>query len=372
MFDDGWGLRTTETASGPIALCGARDSRRWHRPESFAQMRVAIGLGGAGNAGARRVLGSTAVLDVSGGDSFGDLYGHKRFRTVAWPKKLAIAAGRPLVLLPQTYGPFRDPALRSEAARLLRGAAQVWARDPASRDTANELIGADRARLGVDMAFGLPATELGGQAGEEWRAWLASTDEPVAGVNVNGLLVNQPDAAARYGVTPRHREEMTEVARRLLATSEWRVLIVPHVLGQGADADTEVCRGVATELRAEFGDRRVFLADRCTTSGQTKAVIGRCTWFTGARMHSTIAALSSGVATGGVAYSLKMGPVFDRLDQPVVDARSRSSDEIVTDLVEMWRDHAAAADRLAARLPEVMAIWDAQAAAMIDDGHADA
>ncbi len=365
VFDDGWGVRPTTTPEGPVTFCGGRDSRRYHRPESFAQMRAAIAVGGAWNAGARKILESAAVLDVSGGDSFADLYGPSRFRTVAWPKRLALAAGRPLVLLPQTYGPFRDPGLREEAARLLRGASAVWARDPRSRETADELIGEERTRLGVDMAFGLPRTPLEGAEGDAWQQWLDASPEPVAGVNVNGLLVNQPDASRAYGVTPTHREEMTEVARRILDGSEWRVVVVPHVLGEGLDSDVAVSREVAGRLQAEFGTERVHLADGCRTPGQTKAVIARCAWFTGARMHATIAALSSGVPTGGVAYSRKMEPVFERLDQPVVDARSTPSDGIVSELVALWRDHDAARDRLATTLPEVLDTWAAQIDAIL-------
>ena len=372
VFDDGWGVRTEQTPGGPVTLCGGRDSRRWHRPESFAQMRAVLPFGRLWNAGARRILDAGAVLDLSGGDSFSDLYGASRFGTVAWPKRLALAAGRPLVLLPQTYGPFRDAGLRARAAQLLRGATQVWARDAESRTLADELIGEEVTRLGVDMAFGLPVATMPGAAGERWETWLAAAATPVAGVNVNGLLVNQPDAAARYGVTPHHRREMTQVARTLLRTSDWRVVVVPHVLGEhSADSDVSVCREVARELISEFGAARVFLADECRTAGQTKSVISRCTWFTGARMHATIAALSSGVATGGVAYSVKMGPVFARLDQGVVDARARGSEQIVDDLLTLWRDHDAARTRLAAALPAVLDAWADQASTIlgaVDDG----
>jgi len=371
VFDDGWGVRETPVADGRsvVTLCGARDSRRLHRPEAFATMRASIALGGVGSAGARIVRDASAVLDISGGDSFSDLYGERRFRTVAWPKRLALAARRPLVLLPQTYGPFADPALREQARRLLRGATQVWARDARSKQVADDLLGTDGCRLGVDLAFGLPPTELSGEALEAWSRWLDAAPEPVAGVNVNGLLVNQPDAAQRYGVTPRHREEMAALAREILDTSDWRVVVVPHVLGapQAVDADVEVCRGLARELREEYGAHRVWLADSHRTAGEAKAVIARCTWFTGARMHATIAALSSGVPTGGIAYSDKMTPVFAGLGQgTTVDARTEDSDAIVGRLAELWRDRDAARRSLAARLPGVLDRTAGQMAAILE------
>lgn len=366
VFDDGWGVREVEVPGGTVTLCGGRDSRRWHRPEAFARMRLAISLGGGRNPGAQRILASSAVFDISGGDSFSDLYGLKRFRTVAWPKRLAIAARRPLVLLPQTYGPFRDPKVRAEATRLLRGATQVWARDPQSKTVADEMLGADTALRGVDMAFGLPVTSLDGPALDRWESWLAASDAPVAGININGMLVNQADATERYGVTSDHRGEMLRVARTILSTSAWRVAVVPHVLGEGSfDSDVAVCRQVATELRSEFGAERVHLADECRTPGQTKSVISRCSWFTGARMHSTIAAVSSGVPTGGVAYSDKIRPVFAELEQPVVDARTASSDEIVDDLVALWRDRDRAAQDLRRTLPPVLEACTRQIGTML-------
>ncbi len=371
VFDDGWGERPYETPGGSVRLSGARASRRWHRPEAFAQMRAAVAVGGAGNPGARRVLGSSLVLDLSGGDSFSDLYGAKRYRTVAWPKRLALAAHRPLVLLPQTYGPFRDARLRAKAARLLRDADQVWSRDSASKAMADELIGADFTRRGVDMAFGLPVTQMTGAEYDRWEAWFSRTDGPVAGVNINGMLVNAPDAAARHGVTPNHGTEMARVASEILRTSDWRVVVVPHVRGeQSADSDTAICREVAGRLAERFGPERVFLADGVRTAGEAKSVISRCTWFTGARMHSTIAALSTGVPTGGVAYSLKMGPIFDDLDQPVVDARALGTEAIVDTILTLWRDHEAARRRLEQRLPGVLTAWDRQVAAIFAEADA--
>jgi len=366
VFDDGWGVRARETAGGTVIHCGGRDSRRLHRPESFLRMRAALPVGGWGNPGAQRLLQASAVFDVSGGDSFSDLYGPDRFRTVAWPKILTLAAHRPLVLLPQTYGPFRHPQVRARATQLLRGATQVWARDRDSKATADELIGTDTVLLGVDMALGLAPTPMTGREGEAWTSWFHAQDEPVAGININGMLVNQVDAPERYGVSPHHAEEMADVARAILGTSEWRVAFVPHVVGKGGvDTDVEVCRSVAADLRDEFGADRVFLSDQCRTAGEAKWVISQCSWFTGARMHATIAALSSGVPTTGVAYSKKMGPIFDDLDQPIVDARTIRERDLVDALVERWHDHDSARKLLTDSLPRVKETWLQQISVML-------
>ena len=181
VFDEGWGQRPGRVLVAgrwvPVELCGVRNSRRLHRRESYLNMRLSAALGGLGNPGLARIDAADAVFDISGGDSFSDIYGEHRFRTVAWPKRLAVLRRRPLVLLPQTYGPFRSPRLRAEAAGLLRAAAMAWARDDDSYQAMLELLGDDadpaRHRPGVDVAFALEPRE----PGEEVRDALLGVGE---------------------------------------------------------------------------------------------------------------------------------------------------------------------------------------------------
>jgi colanic acid/amylovoran biosynthesis protein len=60
------------------------------------------------------------ALAVSGGDSFSDIYGLGRFMYVALPQLLVMAVGKPLVLLPQTIGPFAGPTARAIARAIVR------------------------------------------------------------------------------------------------------------------------------------------------------------------------------------------------------------------------------------------------------------
>src|SRR5688572_638038 len=73
VFDDGWGVRRSEQLVGGVArgfqLCGVRNSRRIHKQESYAHMRLAARVGFR-NRGLSIVDDSSAVWDVSGGDSF--------------------------------------------------------------------------------------------------------------------------------------------------------------------------------------------------------------------------------------------------------------------------------------------------------------
>lgn len=110
VFDHGWGVRGGSVRAADQSVefrrIGLRRSRRIHRRESYWNTRWSARLGGLGNPAAVALREATAVLDISGGDSFTDLYGDHRFAMMVEPKELCLELGTPLVLLPQTYGPF--------------------------------------------------------------------------------------------------------------------------------------------------------------------------------------------------------------------------------------------------------------------------
>ena len=87
-----------------------------------------------------------------------------RFKATIAPKKLALSIGRPLILLPQTYGPFEHPRTRQIAQKLVSNATLAFARDPDSFKNLKALLGRHfdpaRHREGVDLAFGLEPEPL--------------------------------------------------------------------------------------------------------------------------------------------------------------------------------------------------------------------
>lgn len=365
VFDDGWGVRNAEAQVGgetlTFALCGVRNSRRWHKRESYLNMRLSALLGGAGNPGLARVDGAHAVWDVSGGDSFSDLYGRARFETVTAPKELALRRGRPLLLLPQTYGPFADSRLRERARRVVARCTQAWARDADSYDRLCELLGTDhdpaRHRSGVDLAFGLPPMSPPDVLRVPFERELASLPPgPLAGINVSGLLLNEEGATDKYRLVLDYSLLVRRLAERLLADGA-NLVLVPHVLGgPGAvDSDEDVTRLLHQELVAQHPGR-VLVAPRGLGPGGRKWLIAQLKWFSGARMHATIAALSSGVPTAPLAYSLKFRGVFAScgLENQVVDARYTPTDEALERLIDSWHGRDAVRDRLRQGLPAVL------------------
>lgn len=384
VLDNGWGVRAVDHAFGRFELehCGARLSRRWYRPESWRHIAFSGRLGGVGNPTARRLRDSAAVLDISGGDSFSDIYGHWRFRAALAPKLAATALGRPLILLPQTYGPFSDDGARAAARAVVLAATAAYSRDDASHEVLLGLLGddadPDRHRQGVDVAFALQAVDPGPRLGPSMRDELddASAEQPRIGLNISGLVYNDAAAARRFGLSIDYRS----VVRRIV---EWfveqgcTVFLVPHVVARAAeginahDDDLRACVHLLGCLDSTVA-KQVQIVPATLSAAEAKWVIGRMNWFCGTRMHSTVAALSCGVPTIGIAYSMKTAGVFRTCGQgaEVIEARSSTDGECVARIRDAWHRREAVRAHLADRTAEVRRVARSQLLELVGRVHA--
>lgn len=345
-------------------------SLRLHRRGNLRQLRWCNAAGLARlHPELRRMRSFRALLDISGGDSFTDLYGDWRFRAVTAPKLLALEMGVPLVLLPQTYGPFASEPRRAVSGRILREASQAWARDADSLDVLRELLGPDfdpsRHRAGVDVAFGLPALRPRPEVADAVAA-LEAEGAPLLGLNVSGLLYH--GEAGRFGLRDSYRRFAKQALAALLRVDGARVLLVPHVVPPCTPDESDVlaCASLAGELPAEQRER-VWLAPGDLDAMEIKWVIGRCHWFSGARMHACIAALSQGTPTLGLAYSDKMRGVFATAGAAgwVADARELESGALLERLTASLAERDAMRDDLRDRAPALRERLDDQFDALI-------
>ena len=81
------------------------------------------------------------IMDIGQGDSFADIYGAKRFAKIDGVHRLVRLFRKPYFFLPQTIGPFQNPAIREKAVKSISRAALVMTRDRQSLDCVNELTG---------------------------------------------------------------------------------------------------------------------------------------------------------------------------------------------------------------------------------------
>lgn len=315
------------------------------------------------------------ICDISGGDSFSDIYGFTRFFFVAIFKWLVIFYGKPLVLLPQTYGPFRGRFCRRGAKHILRHASLIYSRDAAGIDYLSTMLSpADferKVKFAPDLAFVLDPAKPG-ELDVEQLLGGRDQDSVTVGMNVSGLLLSNV-YAGRVGLNgdgvfasaDNYRQLVMDTVRYVLSYDKTQLLLVPHVFtssGNGED-DSQACRQIYENLEAEHKARAVAVEMRCDHA-QMKHIIGMCDLFIGSRMHSCIAALSQGVPAIGIAYSPKFDGVFASAGmQPFVfDLRTCGSEELGKLVASGIEDNHKLAARLSERIPalqsEVLAVFE--------------
>jgi colanic acid/amylovoran biosynthesis protein len=357
VFDNGFGHgpATLPSVGGNLTYqrIGMRRSRRLHRWESTFRYRVAARNPHSQHPGIWAMRRSRASLDISGGDSFSDIYGLDRFEAVIAPKELTLSLDRPLVLLPQTYGPFKTSAAASRARRVLAGASQIWARDEHSMQVVHELhpalAGDRRCQIGVDVAFALPVIAPSSTVPQP-----RIDDGPVVGINVSGLL-SEPGASGRFGLRLSYRTFVIDLIDGLIDEGA-QVVLVPHVgtNDTGRESDREACQTMLRSLDGSKRDR-VTVATGYRTAAEAKWVISQLDWFVGTRMHSTIASLSSDVPTAALAYSDKTAGVFATcgLGDAVVDARYVDTTDAVKLVLASFAARAEVRSHLVTTMPAI-------------------
>jgi polysaccharide pyruvyl transferase WcaK-like protein len=148
----------------------------------------------------------------------------------------------------------------------------------------------------------------------------------------------------------------------VLRDSDLGILLVPHVApldGTPRNNDEHYLAQIAAALGDTCG--RV----RCVPSGcnapQLKYIISCCRYFIGARTHATIAALSTGVPTISIAYSVKALGINRDLfghERYVLDTRVVSAASLAASLLLLEQEQDAIRHLLAERIP----VWCQRAA----------
>ncbi len=266
---------------------------------------------------------SDLVIDIGAGDSFTDIYGRKRLLVLFLLKYMTHLAGRPLVVAPQTVGPFNKRISRLLAGWSMRRSKIVATRDQLSTDCARGLGVSTAIVEASDVALRLPYTP------PEPR----EADGPVrVGINVSGLLMNGGYTGKNmFGLEGDYRQLIHDIASRFAAHPDGCELhFVPHVLSWewgAVEDDMQACEELANSFPGSV------LAPAFADPSEAKSYIAGLDFFMGARMHSCIAAFSSGVPVVPMAYSRKFAGLFGSLGYTyTVDCTTDTNETILNEI----------------------------------------
>lgn len=265
---------------------------------------------------------SDLIVDFTGGDSFSDIYGNKRFRLATLVKYFAVKSKTPFLLGPQTYGPFKSKINRKFAGYIIKKAKWVFARDLVSAKLAKEISGRE-VDVSVDVAFSLPYK----------KTELDKTDKIRFGINVSGFLWEGGYTNIDNPIKVDYQKYCCQLIEYLNARDNYQVYLIPHV---GTTSTDGIENDLAACLNLNKKYPETVVVKDIKTPMDAKGIISAMDVFIGARMHATIAALSTGVATIPFSYSRKFEGLFNFLEYPYVISGTTDTTEKAVNTTVKW------------------------------------
>jgi coenzyme F420 hydrogenase subunit beta len=264
------------------------------------------------------------ILDATMGDSFSDIYSKKYYERLILDKRLAEMLCKNYILLPQTYGPFYDKKSSMIAKKVFKKAKKIYCRDNLSKELLENEFNITNSELVTDMAFLLPYYK---------ERYSIDSKKVKLGINVSGLLYKGGfNSSNQFGLKIDYKDYINRVIEYFLNNKNYEVHLIPHVIDiseNAHDDDYIICK----KLKEKYQD--CVLAPAFDNPIDAKSYISNMDIFIGSRMHSTIAAFSSGVVTIPVSYSRKFEGLFNSLNYNfVINGKLESTESAFDKTIE--------------------------------------
>lgn len=247
----------------------------------------------------RRIISNVRIVAaINGGDGLTDLYGNKLLDSRLPEMKLAIESRIPFIVMPQTIGPFLDPANKERILSILGKAQKIYVRDT------NFVKELEDKGLQYEVDNDLSCYMQPEPVDVEIK-------HPCVGVNVSGLAYSNRfgNLAGEFDCYPALMEGIV----RMFQSKGCNVYIIPHSYNteriEANNDDMEASKQFYDGLTEK---ENVFFVDRNLISPQIKYLISRMDFFIGTRMHANFAAIFTGTPVFGLAYSYKFKGAFER------------------------------------------------------------
>jgi colanic acid/amylovoran biosynthesis protein len=251
---------------------------------------------------------------------------------------LGLLMGKKVILYGESLGYFRNPIANFLAVSILKRTDAVFVREELSRRyLKRNKVKKPLIHTIVDPAFLLePAT--GESVQNTLKAeGISELPPPVIGINISGMVYSRQNYG--YYKSKDYVDIMCQVIHTILHEHGGTILLIPHVYTKGSD-DREANTSVLSKL-----DRNMLTSVKVIQGVYEphilKGIIGHCEMFVGARMHSTIASISLGIPTVGIAYSHKMHGILGEtlgLEQYIIDVEDLESERLLNLVNTVWEN----------------------------------
>lgn len=208
----------------------------------------------------------------------------------------AMRAGKKTYLWGASVGPFeREPHFVGAVRQHLARFTGIVVRESVSFSYLTNTLGLTNVSQAPDPAFVLEPEPY-----DVSSFWPAHRGAGVLGLNVSPLLEQYTKGVVDI------LNETEAFVRHAVKKMGFGVLFIPHVVPLNGDVknnDAVYMKRIKERVSDLAGAVRITPSN--LNAAQLKSVISKTKFFIGARTHATIAALSSGVPTCSIAYSVK-------------------------------------------------------------------
>ena len=260
--------------------------------------------------------------------------------------KLAMDLSKPVIVWRASVGPFeKEPMFIPTITKHLANMQSIGVRETISYHYLTDTLGLKNVQLMADPAFTLLKQEF------DSDEFLPAQTQGVLGLNISPLIEKYTAQGQDL------RSEVKTFIKKVVNDTGLGVLLISHVssLSESVyNCDYHYMNEMMQEY-SEFGDSVRILPNTLNAS-QLKQVISQLRFFIGARTHATIAALSSGVPTISIAYSVKAKGINKDIfgnEDPVLETPKVSAETLSLAVDWLFENEAELKEKLSLRVPEL-------------------
>lgn len=279
------------------------------------------------------------VFDISGGDSFTDIYGQQRFKQMLNSKKMFNFLGNKQFILPQTIGPFTSKANEKKAFGVLKKIkTPIFCRDVESYQYCLNNLNYNKIEEIIDVAFLLPYQK-------------SRPNEGIIqiGFNVSGLLWNGGYTRNnQFNLLTNYKKLVQMILEFFSKMKGVKVHLIAHVIHDDC-TKIEDDYSILKQIHLEYNS--FLLAPAFRNPIEAKSYISNLDFFIGSRMHACIAALSSNVPVYPLAYSRKFSGLFKNTLNYcwMGDLVTQNEDQLFNDIIRAFFER----DNISVKIVEI-------------------
>ena len=274
------------------------------------------------------ILGAKALVVKGGGflHSYGEMSSWYYIWYQLFYMRLAQKMGIPVIIMPNSFGPFEGFGVKSQIRKVIGGADLVYARESVSKSVLDHTLGTSTVELSPDLAYHM-------ESGQDRDVMSTLRD---AGVDDSRQTVGLTVRPYRFPGSPDPEGLYEQYVRSMASLAEhahskgYHPVFVAQVSGPSAHEDDRLAIRDVTS-RIKDGTKYSVVDDIGLDCYDIESVYGSMNIVIGTRFHSVIFAQNSRVPSGAIAYggNKSIGIMGDiGISDAVIPIESISSDSV--------------------------------------------